>query len=65
MTSTSFLKAPDRVIQVLEHVPASVKIVRHVGKRVICRECDATVAGEIPNLPIERGKPGHGLLAIA
>ncbi|EGL63102.1 putative insertion sequence transposase protein [Agrobacterium sp. ATCC 31749] len=60
---TSFLKAPDRVVQVLEHVPASVKIVRHVEKRMICRECDTTVAGEMPTLPIERGKPGPGLLA--
>jgi transposase len=60
---TSFLKAPDRVVQVLEHVPASVKIVRHVEKRMICKECDTTVAGEMPTLPIERGKPGPGLLA--
>lgn len=61
--STSFLKAADRVVQVLEHVPASVKIVRHVEKRMICRECDTTVAGKMPTLPIERGKPGPGLLA--
>ncbi len=60
---TSFLKAADRVIQVLEHVPASVKIVRHVEKRMICRECDTAVAGEMPTLPIGRGKPGPGLLA--
>lgn len=60
---TSFLKAADKVVQVLEHVPASVKIVRHVEKRMICRECDTTVAGEMPTLPIERGKPGPGLLA--
>ncbi|WP_160012620.1 IS66 family transposase [Rhizobium sp. 18055] len=60
---TSFLKAADRVVEVLEHVPASVRIVRHVEKRMICRECDTTVAGEMPTLPIERGKPGPGLLA--
>lgn len=60
---SSFLKAADRVVQVLEHVPAAVKIVRHVEKRMICRECDTTVAGEMPTLPIERGKPGPGLLA--
>ena len=60
---TSFLKALDRVVQVLEHVPASVKIVRHVEKRMICKECDTTVAGEMPTLPIERGKPRPGLLA--
>jgi transposase len=59
----SFLKAADRVVQVMEHVPASVKIVRHVEKRMICRDCDTTVSGDMPTLPIERGKPGPGLLA--
>jgi len=60
---TSFLKAADKVVQVMEHVPASVKVVRHVEKRMICRDCDTTVSGEMPILPIERGKPGPGLLA--
>ncbi len=60
---TSLLKAPDKVVQVMEHVPASVKIVRHVEKRMICKDCDTTVAGQMPSLPIERGKPGPGLLA--
>lgn len=32
---TSFLEAADRVVQVLEHVPAWVKIVRHVEKRML------------------------------
>ncbi|MGZ2505404.1 transposase [Rhizobium beringeri] len=57
------LKAADKVVQVMEHIPASVKIVRHVEKRMICRDCDTTVSGEMPTLPIERGKPGPGLLA--
>ena len=60
---TSFLKAADKVTQVMEHVPESMKIVRHVEKRLICRDCDTTVAGEMPTLPIARGKPGPGLLA--
>lgn len=60
---TSFLKAADKVVQVMEHVPASVKIVRHIEKRLICKDCDTTVAGVMPTLPIERGKPGPGLLA--
>ncbi|WP_034885863.1 IS66 family transposase [Ensifer aridi] len=59
----SFLKAADKVVEVMEHVPASVKIVRHVEKRMVCRDCDTTVSGEMPTLPIERGKPGPGLLA--
>jgi hypothetical protein len=40
-----------------------VKIVRHVEKRLVCRGCDTEVSGEMPTLPIERGKPGPGLLA--
>ena len=60
---TSFLKAADKITQVMEHVPASVKIVRHIEKRMICKGCDTTVAGEMPSLPIERGKAGPGLLA--
>ncbi|GLR46035.1 hypothetical protein GCM10007880_65530 [Mesorhizobium amorphae] len=30
---------------------------------MVCRDCDTTVSGEMPTLPIERGKPGPGLLA--
>jgi transposase len=60
---SSFLKAPDKVTKVLEHVPASVKVVRHVEKRMVCRGCDMVVSGEMPTLPIVRGKPGPGLLA--
>ena len=59
----SFLKAPDKVTEVMEHVQASVKIVRHVEKRMICRGCDTEVSGEMPTRPIERGKPGPGLQA--
>jgi transposase len=58
---SSFLKAPDKVTKVLEHVPASVKVVRHVEKRMVCRGCDTIVSGEMPTLPIVRGKPGPGL----
>jgi transposase len=60
---TSFLKAADKITQVMEHVPESMKVVRHVEKRLICKDCDTTVAGKMPTLPIERGKPGPGLLA--
>lgn len=59
----SFRKAADNVVQVMEHVPASAKIVRHIEKRKVCKNCDTTVSGEMPSLPIERGKPRQGLLA--
>jgi transposase len=43
---SSFLKAADKIVEVMEHVPESVKIVRHVEKRMICKDCDTMVAGE-------------------
>lgn len=45
----------------MEYVPASVKIIRHIEKRMVCKDCDTTVSGEMPSLRI--GKPGPGLLA--
>ena len=60
---TSFLKAPDGVHEVLDYVPASFKVVRHIEKRFVCKDCDAPVHGTMPSLPIERGKPGAGLVA--
>ncbi len=60
---TAFVKAADKVTEVMEHVPASMKIVRHVEKRRVCRGCDTTLSGHMPSLPIARGKAGPGLLA--
>lgn len=60
---TSFLKAPDKVVQVMEDVPASVKIVRHVEKSFVCKDYDRSVSGKMPTLPIKRCKPSPGLLA--
>ena len=60
---TSFLKAPDTVHEALDYVPASFKVVRHIEKRLICKGCDTNLSGTMPALPIERGKPGAGLLA--
>jgi hypothetical protein len=37
--------------------------VRHIEKRLICQGCDTALSGHMPSLPIERGKPGPGLLA--
>lgn len=60
---SNFLKAPDSVHEVLDYVPASFKVVRHIEKRFICKGCDKALSGEMPSLPIQRGKPGAGLLA--
>jgi transposase len=51
------------VTEVLDYVPASFKVVRHVRPKLSCRACETIVQAPMPSLPIERGKPGPGLLA--
>lgn len=58
-----FLKAGEDVSEVLDYVPASFRVVRHVRPRFVCRNWDAFVQAPRPHLPVERGKPGAGLLA--
>lgn len=49
--------------EVLEYVPGHFKVVEHVRPKVSCRCCEAIHQVPPPNLPIERGRPGPGLLA--
>jgi transposase len=51
------------VTELLEYVPASFKVVRHVRPKFSCRTCEAITQAPLPSLPIERGRPGPGLLA--
>jgi transposase len=53
----------DDVTEVLEKVPARLKVIRHVRPRYACRACEAVLQAPAPGLPIERGRPGPGLLA--
>ncbi len=52
------------VTEVLDYVPASFKVVRHVRPKLSCRVCETIVQAPMPSLPIERGKPGPGLLLM-
>ena len=49
--------------EVLEYVPAYFKVVRHIRPRMSCRACETIAQAPVPPLPIERGRPGPGLLA--
>jgi transposase len=49
--------------EVLEYVPGHFKVVEHVRPKVSCRACEAISQAPTPVLPIERGRPGPGLLA--
>ena len=51
------------VTEQLDYVPASFRVTRHVRPRLSCRICDCIVQAPMPSLPIERGRPGAGLLA--
>jgi len=51
------------VTEVLEYRPGRFEVVRHVRPAFSCRACEAMVQAPMPALPIERGRPGPGLLA--
>ncbi|MEJ0025758.1 MAG: IS66 family transposase [Rhizomicrobium sp.] len=51
------------VTELLEYVPSSFKVIRHVRPKFSCRRCEAITQAPLPSLPIERGRPGPGLLA--
>ncbi len=51
------------VAEVLEYVPASFRVIRHVRPKLACTACDRIVQAAAPNRPIARGLAGPGLLA--
>lgn len=51
------------VTEVLEKIPARLKVIRHVRPRYACRACEAVLQAPVPDLPVEKGRPGPGLLA--
>ena len=51
------------VNEVLEYEPAQFTVIRHVRPRFACRACESIHQTPMPSLPIERGRPGPGLLA--
>jgi transposase len=51
------------ISEVLECVPASFYVIRHVRPKLSCSSCDVIVQAPAPSRPIERGLAGPGLLA--
>jgi transposase len=49
--------------EVLEYVPGHFKVIRHVRPKLSCRCCETVHQAPSPDLPIDRGRPGPGLLA--
>ncbi|OED49358.1 transposase [Rhodobacteraceae bacterium (ex Bugula neritina AB1)] len=53
----------DDITEELEYVPGRFVVNRIVRPRKACSCCEAIVQSPLPSRPIERGKPGPGLLA--
>ena len=51
------------VTEELEYVPGRFVVNRIVRPRKACSDCEAIVQSPLPSRPIERGRPGPGLLA--
>jgi len=49
--------------EVLDYVPGSFRVTRHVRPKLSCRSCEGIAQAPAPSLPIERGLAGAGLLA--
>jgi transposase len=60
---TELRKLSEDVSEMLEYVPASFKVIRHVRPKLSCTKCDVIVEAPAPSRPIERGLAGPGLLA--
>jgi transposase len=51
------------VTEVLDYVPGSFRVTRHVRPKLSCRSCESIAQAPAPSLPIYRGLAGPGLLA--
>jgi transposase len=60
---TVLRKLGEDVTELLEYVPSSFKVVQIVRPKLSCRDCETIAQAPLPSLPIERGRPGPGLLA--
>jgi transposase len=56
-------KLGEDIAEVLDFIPASFFVIRHVRPKLSCCGCDAIVQAPAPSRPIERGLAGAGLLA--
>src|SRR6202522_899305 len=56
-------KLGEDVSEMLEYIPASFKVIRHVRPKMCCTRCDVIMQAPAPSRPIDRGLAGPGLLA--
>ncbi len=53
----------ENVTEILEYRPGRFEVVRHIRPAFSCRACETMAQAPMPSMPIERGRPGPGLLA--
>jgi transposase len=54
----------EEITEQLDYVPASFIVRQHVRVKYACKKCqEGVVIADLPARPIERGRPGEGLLA--
>lgn len=51
------------VSEVIDHIPESFRVIRHVRPKYSCRRCERVIEAAAPTRPIDRGLAGSGLLA--
>ena len=49
--------------EILDYVPGSFRVIRHVRPKLPCRTCETIAQAPAPSLPVRRGRAGPGLLA--
>ena len=60
---TRFSKLGEDVTEILEKIPARLKVIRHIRPKLSCRCCERIMQAPMPDLPIAKGRPGPGLVA--
>ncbi len=56
-------KLGEDVTELLDYVPGSFRVIRHIRPKLSCRACETITQAPAPSLPIRRGRAGAGLLA--
>jgi transposase len=57
------VKLGGSVTEVLDKIPARLKVIRHLRPNFVRRVCETIFQAPAPELPIEKGRPGAGPLA--
>jgi transposase len=59
----SLRKLGEDIFEMLEYVPASFLVIRHVRPKLSCARCACVLQAPAPARPVDRGMAGPGLLA--